>query len=61
MPSVHITNLLGAPFEVTDEAGHWTNITELNGRLVRVIHAANNEIVLEPEEGEMSPTSTGGQ
>lgn len=59
MPIIHVTTLLGAPFEVTDAAGNWADLTSLNGKTVRISHATVNEIVLEPEE-EMSPTTIGG-
>lgn len=60
MPSIHVSTLYGTPFEVTDEKGSWADLTALNGKVVRVVHAAVNEIVLEVEE-EMSPITTGGQ
>jgi len=47
MPTIHIAGPLGAPLEVSDTFGADYAAVDLIGRVVKITHAAVNEIVFE--------------
>lgn len=55
MPTIEIGHIHGGPLDCFDEFGADFDITELNSKLVRIVHATKDQVVLEVVP-EMPPT-----